>query len=330
MRTSSPAVPQAEALAASGSWSAAVAICCRARGDRRSVHRLRRARGARSGPRRRGSRRQRACGARHSPCDTGGQELVDTVECQLDRQRLRGTHGDLGVVGVHRHLLGLVPSCTGGLRRLRRLPPRPATTIRAGLPQCVQQLLRRLRQSGRQGLALPRRSRGALRCGLGRSRPRGDGGGPVAAPLADVLRQIEQRPLGAGRHLYLDAGRGGNLGAEGGRPFVDQSQQNGELECHWHPESRALRSDNRSCGSPRDLHQARDHRLGANRCTAVSQGRSGFAAHGCEQAVIGEFEWLHAGARGPPVGRLDQAGLEQLESGEHGVDLGAGTEVDPP
>ncbi|MGW4385560.1 hypothetical protein [Streptomyces sp. NPDC004685] len=36
-----------------------------------------------------------------------GQGLVDTVECHLVRQRLRGTHGELGVVGVHRDFLEL-------------------------------------------------------------------------------------------------------------------------------------------------------------------------------------------------------------------------------
>jgi hypothetical protein len=41
--------------------------------------------------------------------DAGGQELVDTVERDRLRQRLRGAHGGLGVVGVHRDLLELVP-----------------------------------------------------------------------------------------------------------------------------------------------------------------------------------------------------------------------------
>ena len=45
----------------------------------------------------------------------GGQELVDTVEGHLVRQRLRGAHGDLGVVGVHRDLAG-----AGAGRRHRR------------------------------------------------------------------------------------------------------------------------------------------------------------------------------------------------------------------
>ncbi|MET9974596.1 hypothetical protein ACFYOI_23185 [Streptomyces microflavus] len=40
-----------------------------------------------------------------------------------------------------------------------------------------------------------------------------------------MLHQIEQRPLGAGRHLHIEAGGGGDRNAEGGRPFVDESQQ---------------------------------------------------------------------------------------------------------
>jgi hypothetical protein len=49
-----------------------------------------------------------------------------------------------------------------------------------------------------------------------------------------VLHQIEQRPLGAGRHLHVEAGRGGDRGPEGGRPFVDQPQQIGELQSLFH------------------------------------------------------------------------------------------------
>lgn len=53
-------------------------------------------------------------------CSAGGQDIVDTVECHLVRQRLRRAYGDLGVVGVHRDLLELVPCHgTGRLRRLR-------------------------------------------------------------------------------------------------------------------------------------------------------------------------------------------------------------------
>jgi hypothetical protein len=45
-----------------------------------------------------------------------------------------------------------------------------------------------------------------------------------------VLHEVEQGPLGAGWHLLVEAGRGGDRGAEGGRPFVDQPQQIGELQ----------------------------------------------------------------------------------------------------
>ena len=72
---------------------------------------------------------------------------------------------------------------------------------------------------GQQGLALPGRNGGARRSELGRGsggRPCGDGGGPAAAPLAKVLHEIEQRPRGAGRYLLVEAGRGGDRGAEGG------------------------------------------------------------------------------------------------------------------
>jgi hypothetical protein len=115
-------------------------------------------------------------------CAAGGQELVDTVECRLLRQRLRGAQGDLGVVGVDRGLLEPVPGDgTGGLRRLRPTPPRPATAIPTGLAQRAQQLLSRLGRPGQQGLALPRRRLDALRRELGRgsgSRAGVDGGGP--------------------------------------------------------------------------------------------------------------------------------------------------------
>ncbi|WP_330290342.1 hypothetical protein [Streptomyces sp. NBC_00576] len=47
----------------------------------------------------------------------GGQELVDTVDCHLIRQRLRGAQGDLGVVRVQRDLAELVPG--DGTGRLR-------------------------------------------------------------------------------------------------------------------------------------------------------------------------------------------------------------------
>ncbi|WP_405942890.1 hypothetical protein [Streptomyces sp. NBC_00207] len=45
-----------------------------------------------------------------------------------------------------------------------------------------------------------------------------------------MLHQIEQRPLGAGRHRRLKAGRGGNRTPERGRPLVDQLQQGGKLK----------------------------------------------------------------------------------------------------
>lgn len=169
------------------------------------MRRRRRARGARSGPRWRGSRRLRACAARGLSLRSSGQELVE--------QWLRGAHGDLGVVGVQRDLLELVPGDGADCpRRLRRTPPGPATAIRAGLAQRGQQLLRRLGRPGQQGLAFPRRSRD-LRCGLRRGGgPRGDGGGPGAASLTQVLNQIEQRPVRTGGHLDVEAGRGADPG----------------------------------------------------------------------------------------------------------------------
>lgn len=171
------------------------------------MRRRRRARGARSGPRWRGVDGGGFVRPGARRCAAGGQKLLDPVQCHLVRQRLRGAHGELGVVGVHRDLLELVAGDgTAGLRRLRCTPPRPATAIRAGLPQRVQELLRRRGQPGQQGLALPGRGRGALRSGPGRGSgggPCGDRGGPTAAPLAEVLRQVEQRPLGAGLRLSI-------------------------------------------------------------------------------------------------------------------------------
>jgi hypothetical protein len=77
------------------------------------------------GPVRPGARRRGA----------GEQKLLDTVQCHLLRQRLRGTQSELRVIGVHRNLLELVPGDgTGGLRRLRLAPPRPAAAILAGCP----------------------------------------------------------------------------------------------------------------------------------------------------------------------------------------------------
>lgn len=167
------------------------------------MRRRRRARGARSGPRWRGSRRQRARAARRSSWRSRWTEILDPVQCHLVRQRLRGAHGELGVVGVHRDLLELVSGDgTAGLRRLRRTPPRPATVIRAGLP--LQELLHRCGQPGQQGLALPGRSPGALRSGGGRGsggRPCGDGGGPTAARPAtgQQFSGLTRRARGRGR-----------------------------------------------------------------------------------------------------------------------------------
>lgn len=67
------------------------------------------------------------------------------------------------------------------LRRLRWTPPRPATAIRVGFAQRL-----------RVGWA-----------GVNDS-------GPEAAPHTQVLRQIQQRPLGAGWHLHVEVGRGGS------------------------------------------------------------------------------------------------------------------------
>jgi hypothetical protein len=57
---------------------------------------------------------------------------------------------------------------------------------------------------------------------------------PEAVHLTQVLHQIQQRPLGAGRYLRAEAGRGGDRGAEGGRPFVDEPEQVWELQGLFH------------------------------------------------------------------------------------------------
>jgi len=90
-------------------------------------------------------------------CAGGEQELVDTVECRLVWPRLWGAQRDLGVVGVHRDVLELVPGDgTAGLRRLRPAPPRPAAAIRPGLPQCVQQPFRGRGRPGQLGIPVRR------------------------------------------------------------------------------------------------------------------------------------------------------------------------------
>ncbi len=168
----------------------------------------------------------------------GDQELLDAVHGHLLRQRLRGTRDELGVVGVHRDLLELVPGHgTRGLRRLRGGPPRPAAAVRAGLAQGVEQLLRGLGQPGDQGLALRRHGRtgqGGGGVGADLGRPGGHDDAPVAAPLPQVPHQVAQRPVGAGRHLRVEVGGGGDRGAEGRRPLVDQTEQVGKVQGVMH------------------------------------------------------------------------------------------------
>jgi hypothetical protein len=48
--------------------------------------------------------------------------------------------------------------------------------------------------------------------------------------ITQVLRQIQQRPLGAGRYLQIEAGRGHDRSAEDSRPFVDKPKQDGERQ----------------------------------------------------------------------------------------------------
>ena len=177
--------PGAEASAASGSSPAAVAGVAPGAGRRALRRRRRRARGARSGPRWRGSRRPRARAARRPSSRSRWTGTRRHRRAPPRRQRLRGAHGELGVVGVHRDLLELVPGDgTAGLRRLRRAPPRPAAAVRAGLPQRVQQLLASTRPTRPAGPRAPAAPPGRPPM---RTRP-----GASAGPAATVAAQLRR------------------------------------------------------------------------------------------------------------------------------------------
>ena len=111
--------------------------------------------------------------------------------------------------------------------RMRVAPPRPAPAVRTGLPQRGQQQLRRVGQPVDEGRPVLGRG-GELDRGPRGGGPGGDDAGPAVASLADVPGQVAQLPLRTARHLRVEARSRGDDLAEGGGPFVDQTQQIGE------------------------------------------------------------------------------------------------------
>jgi len=160
----------------------------------------------------------------------------------------------------------MLESLEGKRGMIRAKPPIPGLQGLFGKPTVVNNVL----SLGSVPMVLADGAAAFQAYGVGRSR--GDGGGPEATPLAQVLRQIEQRPLGTGRHLHIEAGRRGDHGAEGGRAFVDQPQQIGKLQSLLHSGSSIIVIHLPDSGFPsrygRELRPGRAHARGFRYATA--------------------------------------------------------------
>ncbi len=242
--------------------------------------------------------------------ETRGTHLGGPRETRIARAgRWTATaSGDLGVAGVHRDLLELVPGdgcrsvttashlTTPGNRDPGRRPRAPrAPAARPGRP--------------------PARKHDRMSGG----RPGRDGGGPGATPLARVPHQTERRSLGGRPAPRVETGRGGDGGPEGGGPLVDQPQQRGSAQgpfplrlspaAHRHPDAgfptappthrdgrrsggaRAIRRVGRSPGSPRSS--------SAGRAPPVQRGSRGGSEIGGGAARSRRPAVPSAGGRAP-------------------------------